>query len=192
MIRRITGPGRPKAVHHKVQRLFTIGHGTNPLDRFIATLRFFKVNLIVDVRTIPRSRHNPQFNKETLPDVLKNGEIEYKYWPGLGGLRKASPGSINTGWRNASFRGFADYMQTDDFALNLNALIEAVSGHVPSLMCAETLPWRCHRSLIADALLVRGVPVAHILKMGDFQEHRITSFARVEGLVVTYPEPETG
>ncbi len=178
-----------KRVPFKVQRLFTLGHGTNPLDRFMAILQSFGIDLVVDVRTIPRSRHNPQFNKDTLPDNLRPQGIEYRHWPGLGGLRKARPDSVNSGWRNASFRGFADYMQGDGFESNLKDLIETTSRHVLVLMCAETLPWRCHRSLIADALLVRGIPVTHILKIGSTQEHRITSFARVRGMAVTYPEP---
>ena len=180
----------PTRTRPEAHRLFTIGHGTHPLDGFVAILQSFGINLVVDVRTIPRSRHNPQFNKDTLPDNLSPQEIEYRHWPGLGGLRKTRPDSINSGWRNASFRGFADYMQKDDFESNLKDLIETASGHVLVLMCAETLPWRCHRSLIADALLVRGIPVTHILKIGSSQEHRITSFARVHGTTVTYPEPE--
>ncbi len=173
-----------------IQRIWTIGHGTHPLDGFMAILQSFGIHLVVDVRTIPRSRHNPQFNKETLPDNLRPQGIGYRHWPGLGGLRKARPDSVNSGWRNASFRGFADYMQRDEFESSLKDLIETASQHVLVLMCAETLPWRCHRSLIADALLVRGIPVTHILKMGSSQEHRITSFARVRGMAVTYPEPE--
>jgi uncharacterized protein (DUF488 family) len=180
----------PKTVSLKIQHFFTIGHGTRPLDQFLDTLKSFSINIIVDIRTVPRSRHNPQFNKETLPDHLGSQGIEYQHWPGLGGLRKARPDSVNTGWRNASFRGFADYMQGDEFASNLKDLIETASGKVPVLMCAETLPWRCHRSLIADALSVRGIPVTHIMKIGSAQEHRITPFTRVHGTNVIYPEPE--
>jgi uncharacterized protein (DUF488 family) len=173
-----------------VHRLFTIGHGTHPLDGFMATLQSFGINLVVDVRTIPRSRHNPQFNKETLPASLRPQGIDYRHWPGLGGLRKARPDSVNSGWRNASFRGFADYMQGHEFETNLEELIKIASQSEVVLMCAETLPWRCHRSLIADALLVRGIPVTHILKIGSSQEHRMTSFLRVSGTALTYPKPE--
>ncbi len=179
----------PKKGFSPPERFFTLGHGTRPLEEFLAVLESFKINLVVDVRTIPRSRHNPQFNKETLPDVLGPQGIEYRHWPGLGGLRKTRPDSINTGWHNASFRGFADYMQTEDFSLSLQDLIKTASGRVPVLMCAETLPWRCHRSLIADALLVRGIEVTNILKLGGGQEHRMTSFARVRGTTITYPVP---
>ena len=156
----------------------------------MAILQSFGIDLVVDVRTIPRSRHNPQFNKETLPENLKLQGIGYRHWPGLGGLRKTVPHSPNSGWRNASFRGFADYMQGHEFETNLEELIKIASQSEVVLMCAETLPWRCHRSLIADALLVRGIPVTHILKIGSSQEHRMTSFARVSGTALTYPEPE--
>jgi uncharacterized protein (DUF488 family) len=173
-------------------RVFTIGHGTRPLELFIAVLESAGIDLLLDVRTIPRSRHNPQFNQETLPGDLHPFGIGYIHQPGLGGLRKVRPESLNAGWRNASFRGFADYMQTEEFESNLNDLIERASQHTLVLMCAETLPWRCHRSLIADALLVRGMPVTHLFKPGDSREHRLTGWARVEGNKVTYPAPEKG
>lgn len=171
-----------------MHRLFTIGHGTRLLDEFWEILKSFAVDLVVDVRTIPRSRHNPQFNKETLPESLKHQGIGYIHQSGLGGLRKTHPDSLNTGWRNAAFRGFADYMQSNEFESNLNDLLETTSGKTAVLMCAETLPWHCHRSLIADALLARGIPVTHILKMGSSQPHSLTPFARVQGVNVTYPE----
>ncbi len=171
-------------------RVFTIGHGTRPLELFIAVLESAGIDLLVDVRTIPRSRHNPQFNQETLPGYLHPFGIGYIHPSGLGGLRKVRPESLNTGWRNASFRGFADYMQTEAFESNLNDLIERASQQTLVLMCAETLPWRCHRSLIADALLVRGRQVTHLFKPGDSREHRLTGWARVEGCKVTYPAAE--
>ena len=176
----------------KPSRIFTLGHGTRPLELFIAILQPLSIDLVVDVRTIPRSRHNPQFNRETLPDSLRSQGIGYLHKPGLGGLRKAHPDSSNTGWRNASFRGFADYMQTEEFESNLDDLIERASQQTLVLMCAETLPWRCHRSLIADALLVRGRQVTHLFKPGDSREHRLTGWARVQGNKVTYPAPEEG
>jgi uncharacterized protein (DUF488 family) len=169
-------------------RVFTIGHSTRPLSLFVSILQSLGIDLVVDIRTIPRSRHNPQFNKETLPDSLARFGIGYLHVAGLGGLRKAHPDSLNRGWRNASFRGFADYMQTDEFRSNLKEFIELSADHSLVLMCAETLPWRCHRSLVADALLMRGVEVRHVFKEGVYQEHRLTPWAQVQGMQVTYPE----
>jgi uncharacterized protein (DUF488 family) len=168
-------------------RIYSVGHGTRPLEAFAELLRSFAVTLVADIRTIPRSRHNPQFNRETLPEALAPRGMGYRHLPGLGGLRKPRPDSINTGWHNDSFRGFADYMQTDAFCASLEDLIALASDQSLTLMCAETLPWRCHRSLIADALLVRGLPVTHLFKTGVAENHRLTSFARVTGEVVTYP-----
>ncbi|HEY3276703.1 MAG TPA: DUF488 domain-containing protein [Syntrophorhabdaceae bacterium] len=167
--------------------IFTIGHSTRPLPSFVSLLESFDIDLVIDVRTIPRSRHNPQFNKETLPAGLAQHGIGYLHVPGLGGLRKTGPDSPNQGWHNPSFRGFADYMQTDEFRANVEKLMESSTSHNPVLMCAETLPWRCHRSLIADALYVRGVIVRHIFKDGVYQEHRLTPWARVEGVRIVYP-----
>jgi uncharacterized protein (DUF488 family) len=168
--------------------VFTIGHSTRPLDLFVSILQSFGIDLVVDIRTVPRSRHNPQFNKETLPAGLTRYGLGYLHMAGLGGLRKVRPDSPNQGWRNASFRGFADYMQTVEFESSLKELIEMRVEHDLVLMCAEILPWRCHRSLVADALLVRGIQVHHIFKEGKFQEHRLTSWARVRGMEITYPE----
>ncbi|HMK65918.1 MAG TPA: DUF488 domain-containing protein [Thermodesulfobacteriota bacterium] len=173
------------------KRIFTIGHGTRSLDQFIGLLLSFQVQLVVDIRTVPRSRHNPQFNRETLPDDLGKENIGYHHQSGLGGLRKTVPDSVNRGWHNASFRGFADYMQIEAFESNLNALIKSVHEQTLVLMCAETLPWRCHRSLIADALVIRNIPVFHIFKMGTAEEHKLTSFARVRGTALTYPASES-
>ena len=170
------------------RRIFTVGHSTRDLQGFMALLRSFGVDLVVDIRTVPRSRHNPQFNKDTLPAALGAFGIDYLHMAGLGGLRKARPDSPNQGWRNASFRGFADYMGTGEFRANLETLIEKSGTCSLVLMCAETLPWRCHRSLIADALLVRGIPVYHIFKEGVAKEHRLTLMARVEGTEIVYPE----
>jgi uncharacterized protein (DUF488 family) len=170
-----------------LHRIFTIGHSTHPLPLFVSILQSFGVELVGDVRTVPRSRHNPQFNKETLPDSLSQFGAGYLHMVGLGGFRKTRQDSENRGWRNASFRGFADYMQTDEFRSGVEMLIEAGTGHSLVLMCAETLPWRCHRSLIADALVVRGFEVRHILKEGTYQEHELTPWARVQGVRITYP-----
>jgi uncharacterized protein (DUF488 family) len=167
--------------------VLTIGHSTRTLDGFIRLLQAQGVEQVVDVRTVPRSRRNPQFNRETLPDALKGVGIDYEHVAGLGGLRRARADSVNVGWRNASFRGFADYMQTPEFAANLDSLIALAKAKRITLMCAEAVPWRCHRSLIADALVVRGIKVAHIMSGVRVQEHTLTPFARVEGLRITYP-----
>ncbi len=167
--------------------VLTIGHATRPLHEFFKILKAYGVEKVADVRTVPRSRHNPQFNRETLPEALAAAGLGYLHLPGLGGLRQAIPDSPNQGWRNASFRGFADYMLTPEFEENLLALIELAGRERLALMCAETLPWRCHRSLIADALTVRGIQVQHIISPPGLQAHRLTPFARVEGARITYP-----
>jgi uncharacterized protein (DUF488 family) len=169
--------------------VLTIGHSTRPLGDFIALLKSHGVQRIADVRTIPRSRHNPQFNRETLAAALRKAKIGYVHLVKLGGLRHARSDSINTGWRNSSFRGFADYMQTPDFEAGLARLIELAKKKTTAIMCAEAVPWRCHRSLIADALLVRGVPVEHILSGTRLQPHKLTPFAVVDGKKIIYPEP---
>jgi uncharacterized protein (DUF488 family) len=167
----------------------TIGHSTHPIEKFIRILMAHGIAKLVDVRTIPKSRHNPQFNIESLAASLQAAGIQYHHLPGLGGLRHARKDSINTGWRNASFRGYADYMQTPEFAENLRYLTELASQAPTAIMCAESVPWRCHRSLIADALTVRGIPVLEILSVTKSQPHAMTPFAKVEGQRVTYPAP---
>lgn len=168
--------------------VLTIGHSTRPALEFIRLLQAHNVARIVDVRTIPRSRHNPQFNKESLRATLKKAGIGYRHMPGLGGLRRTTAASVNVGWRNASFRGFADYMQTPEFAEALEKLIPLAGKNRAALMCAEAVPWRCHRSLIADALLVRHIPVEHIMSLSRRQVHAITPFAKVRGKKITYPK----
>jgi uncharacterized protein (DUF488 family) len=172
--------------------VLTIGHSTRPLDELIALLREHGVTLLADVRTVPRSRTNPQFNRDTLPEALAGAGIGYVHLPGLGGLRKARPDSPNTGWENASFRGYADYMQTPEFAAELDHLVELADSERVALMCAEAVPWRCHRSLIADALLVRGIPVEHIMGPGARRPHTLRSFARVQDGTLTYPPEQPG
>ena len=167
--------------------ILTIGHSTRPLEAFIALLRAHGVRRVVDVRTVPRSRRNPQFNRETLPGKLHNRKIHYTHLAALGGLRHARKDSQNRGWENASFRGFADYMQTPEFEEGLERLIAWGRQEQVAVMCAEAVPWRCHRSLISDALAVRGIPVRHIMSRTRAEPHRLTSFARVQGLRVTYP-----
>ncbi len=170
-------------------RILTIGHSTRPIAEFIDLLRAHAVATLIDVRTVPRSRHNPQFNGDALGSALAEAGIAYEPVPGLGGFRRADGGEANAGWRNASFRGYADYMQTREFAAELERLIERSRHGRIALMCAEAVPWRCHRSLIADALLVRGIPVAEIAGPTRLQPHVLTPFARVDGVIVTYPPP---
>jgi uncharacterized protein (DUF488 family) len=167
--------------------IYTIGHSTHPIDEFIRILHAYKIQLVVDVRTIPRSRHNPQFNQAELERELQNQGIEYLQLKELGGLRHTSQTSINTGWKNASFRGFADYMQTVEFQTGLEQLIELASQKRTVIMCAEAVPWRCHRSLIGDALLVRDISVEDILGEKNSKPHEINPLAKVEGKGITYP-----
>ena len=169
------------------QVVWTIGHSIRPLEELVALLRENGVQRLVDVRTVPRSRHNPQFNVETLPQSLAARDISYTHIAALGGLRHARKDSVNTGWRNASFRGYADYMQTKEFEQGLSELIDAGGLQTVAIMCAEALPWRCHRSLIADALTVRGIEVHHIIAAGKWQPHKLSGFAHIEGVRITYP-----
>lgn len=170
--------------------VYTIGHSTRSIDEFIKLLQSYEVELLVDVRTVPRSRHVPQFNSDLLNDSLKDQGIAYRHLKALGGLRKPSKDSPNSGWRNASFRGYADYMQTPEFRKALAELLEVGKAKRAAFMCAEAVPWRCHRSLIADALvLLHGIEVRHILSATKLQEHEITPFARFENGRLTYPEP---
>ena len=167
--------------------ILTIGHSTRTLEEFIRLLQAHAVSRVVDVRTVPRSRHNPQFNKDSLPGSLKKAGLGYVHMPGLGGLRHAQPDSLNVGWRNASFRGYADYMQMPEFEQSLEELIQLANQDRIALMCAEAVPWRCHRSLIADALLVHGIRTEHIVSPTRRQVHALTPFARVRGTTITYP-----
>jgi len=167
--------------------IFTVGHSTLPIERLIALLAIYGVKRLADVRTIPRSRHNPQFNSDALEETLRTAGLEYVLMPALGGLRHARKDSVNTGWRNASFRGYADYMQTPEFDDALENLIRMSRTARTAIMCAEAVPWRCHRSLVADALSVRGVPVVEILSEASYRLHGLTPFARVEGIRITYP-----
>jgi DNA-3-methyladenine glycosylase II len=171
-------------------RVFTIGHSTRTLDELVGALRSFGVGVLADVRTVPRSRHNPQFDRAALGPALRARKIRYAQLPRLGGLRRTRRESPNTGWRNASFRGYADYMQTDQFAAGLGELRELAARGPVAIMCAEAVPWRCHRSLIADALTVRGAHVEHISGPGHARAHRLTPFAEVDGRRITYPPDE--
>jgi uncharacterized protein (DUF488 family) len=171
--------------------VLTVGHSTRTLSEFIDLLRTHSVSRVVDVRTVPRSWHNPQFNKASLPLALRNAGVGYTHLPKLGGLRHARPDSINVGWRNASFRGYADYMQTPEFAEGLEELIVLAIHDRIAVMCAEAVPWRCHRSLIADALLVRGIRTEDIMGPTRRAVHLLTPFANVHGLAITYPVEHT-
>jgi len=175
------------AAKKKKFTIFTIGHSTRPLDEFIELLRANDVQRVIDIRTIPRSRHNPQFNRDTLGPALRKSGIAYVHLRKLGGLRHAKRDSVNLGWHNTSFRGFADYMGTPEFATGLARAIKLAEAKPSALMCAEAVPWRCHRSLVADALMVRGIQVQDIVSASLPRPHKLTPFARVRGMRITYP-----
>ena len=170
--------------------LWTIGHSTRPIDELIGLLQTHGIQLLIDVRTVPRSRYNPQFNTEALAKSLGSATISYRHAAGLGGLRKPKRDSINTSWRNKSFRGYADYMQTEEFWQALNQLMADSRSQLTAIMCAEAVPWRCHRSLIADALVSRGSEVRHIMSEAKADPHRLTAFATLENGSILYLDPE--
>jgi uncharacterized protein (DUF488 family) len=167
--------------------IFTVGHSTLPIDKFIALLNTYGIQTLADIRTVPRSRHNPQFNSDALARALERHGIAYVSLQGLGGLRRPHKDSPNTGWRNEGFRGYADYMQTPAFAAALDELIRKSRDKRTAIMCAEAVPWRCHRSLVADALNVRDIPVVEILSETSYRPHKLTPFAQVHGTNLTYP-----
>lgn len=167
--------------------VFTIGHSTLTIEDFVGALRGYEIGQLADVRTIPRSRHNPQFNADALAESLPNEDIAYVPMPALGGLRHPRSDSPNGAWRNKSFRGYADYMQTPAFAEAVAELVRLGAERRTAIMCAEAVPWRCHRSLIADALHVRGVPVVEILSASNWRMHALTEFAHIDGYRITYP-----
>ncbi|MDE2127672.1 MAG: DUF488 domain-containing protein [Armatimonadetes bacterium] len=167
--------------------VFTIGHSDRTIEAFLSLLQDHAVELLVDVRTVPRSRHNPQFNADALSESLRAAAIGYLAAPDLGGWRRPAPDSPNMGWRNVSFRGYADAMMTPGFDASLRAMLEQVGSRRSALVCSEAVPWRCHRSLIADALTVRGITVEHIIGPLKPQLHVLRSFAHVDGTTITYP-----
>lgn len=171
-------------------QVLTVGHSTRAIEEFVDLLLAHGVTQLVDVRTVPRSRHNPQFNIETLPDRLAVAAIGYTHAAGLGGFRRTTADSPNTGWRNLSFRGYADYMQRAEFRESLGSLIKSAQQDRVALMCAEAVPWRCHRSLIADALVVHGMTCCEIVSLTRLQPHQLTAFAHVSGQHISYP-PES-
>ncbi|HET7755193.1 MAG TPA: DUF488 domain-containing protein [Anaeromyxobacteraceae bacterium] len=167
--------------------MLAIGHSTRPVEELISLLRAHGVRVLADIRTIPRSRHNPQFEASALAPALAAAGIRYVHLPRLGGLRRARADSPNGAWRNASFRGYADHMLTPEFAEGLDELRALAKEGPVAIMCAEAVPWRCHRSLVADALWARGVVVGHVTGHGTPRPHRLTPFAVVSGREVTYP-----
>lgn len=167
--------------------VYTFGHSTRSIEELIEILQKYAIKVIVDVRTIPRSRHNSQFNQAELKMSLLASKIGYVHIPDLGGLRHMRKDSPNMGWRNLSFRGFADYMQTKQFNEGLLMMMQLSRKEIIALMCAEAVPWRCHRSLISDALMVRGVNVVHIMSLTQRREHVLTSWIKVEGTNIIYP-----
>lgn len=171
------------------QLICTIGHSNRSLDIFIDLLQRNEIARVLDVRTVPRSHHNPQFNQNALPTSLDAVKIAYTHLPALGGLRHARADSPNAGWHNLSFRGYADYMQTSEFAENVQSVANLARTERCVLMCAEAVPWRCHRSMIGDALLVRGIRVEDIIGPKGRKPHALTAFAHVDGTQVTYPPP---
>jgi uncharacterized protein (DUF488 family) len=175
---------------HRIKEMptiYTIGHSNRTLDALVEMLAAHRVQTVADVRQFPGSRRLPHFNAEHLAAHLPGRRIEYRPFPQLGGRRKGRPDSINTGWRNAGFRAYADYMQTRPFEEGLDALLAHAAKHPTAIMCAEAVPWRCHRSLIADALIVRGWTVLDIMSPDKATEHKLTPFARVRGTEITYP-----
>lgn len=186
-------PGRPPP--QKTQwpegTIFTLGHSTLPIERFIGLLQIYGIERLADIRTVPRSRHNPQFNDSALARSLTAQHIEYMAMPALGGLRRARKDSPNAGWRNAGFRGFADYMQTAAFETALDTLVAMSREKRAAIMCAEAVPWRCHRSLVADALNVRGITAIEILSETNWRARKLTPFAQIDGMRITYPPEQT-
>ena len=177
----------PQEAHWPEGAVFTVGHSTLPIERFIALLQAYSIERLVDIRTMPRSRHNPQFNNTALAGSLTLAHLEYVHIQALGGLRHARKDSPNTGWRNGAFRGYADYMQSEEFQDALETLIQMSRQKRVAIMCAEAVPWRCHRSLVADALSVHGIPVVEILPESSYRTHKLTAFAQVDRTQITYP-----
>jgi uncharacterized protein (DUF488 family) len=168
--------------------IYTMGHSTRTIEEFIKLLDVYNIKIVIDVRTIAKSLYNPQFGKDRLNESLKKHNIMYKHMEGLGGLRHTTNASVNKAWKNLSFRGYADYMQTPEFAKNIEELINISREKQTVIMCAEAVPWRCHRSLIGDALVIRGLQVEDIMNEKVIRSHKLTSFAKVNGKTITYPD----
>jgi len=176
------------AHHEQKIVVFTVGHSTRPIEEFIGLLKSNGIRQLIDIRTIPKSRRNPQFSADNLAASLHSAQIGYVHLKALGGLRHPRKDSVNRGWRNAGFRGYADYMQTNEFEAALDRAIALAQQEPTALMCAEAVPWRCHRSLVSDALVVRGIEVREIVNESAPHEHKLTPFARVDGTRITYPK----
>lgn len=170
-----------------MSKVYVVGHSTRSIKAFLEILNAHSIDVLVDIRTIPKSRHNPQFNSDSLEDSLGPSGIRYIHLKKLGGLRTPLKDSPNPGWKNSSFRGFADYMLTDDFEEGIEELIQLSDRGTVAIMCAEGNPFRCHRSLVADALVARGIGAIHISSKRPGRPHTITSFAKIEGSRITYP-----
>lgn len=170
--------------------VYTVGHSTRSLDEFLRLLAAHGVRRIVDVRSVPASRRYPHFAREALAESLPAAGVDYRWMKELGGRRRPRTDSPNGAWQNDSFRGFADYMQTPEFAAAVDELLDLAQGGDLAIMCAESMPWRCHRWLIGDALTVRGIEVLDILAEQSARPHRLTTFARVAGERITYPPAE--
>ena len=168
--------------------IYTIGHSNRPIKEFIEILKAHGVRRIIDIRTIPKSRHNPQFGEGRLKNSLRKARIAYHHEPLLGGLRRTQKDSVNLGWENLSFRGFADYMQTENFEKGLEKLDKLAAKSPTAIMCAEAVPWRCHRSLVADALKKKKWRVFHIMSRTNAREHEYTSFLRIRKGKLIYPK----
>lgn len=171
--------------------IFTIGHSTRPIEEFVELLKKNGIEQLIDIRTIPRSRHNPQYEQTAMENSLPENGISYDYMKELGGLRSKAKHSVNMGWHNTSFRNYADYMQTETFVTGIETLIKKAKEKTTAIMCAEAVPWRCHRSLVGDALVVRGVRVRDIMSETSTKDHTLTSFAAVKGTTITYPTDGT-
>jgi uncharacterized protein (DUF488 family) len=179
-----------KSAEKSRKAIYTVGHSTRSFEDFVSVLRSFAIEAVADVRLIPKSRRFPHFADEYLAENLPRHGIAYLPFKQLGGRRRARKDSRNLGWRNESFRGYADFMETPAFAAGLDELIAAATERRTTTMCAEAVPWRCHRSLISDALLARGWDVIDVMGVGNSSAHKMTKFARVEGAEVWYPAEE--
>lgn len=177
--------------HPHFSLLWTIGHSTRPIEEFIGLLLTHGIHVLADVRTIPFSRRNPQYNQEAFAQSLREAGLQYRHMPGLGGRRKSLPDSVNMGWKNQGFRGYADYMQKQEFRDALEELMTAGQSLPTAIMCAEAVPWRCHRMLISDALVIRGWTVQHIISAGSLKTHTLTPFAQPDAGRLTYPSEST-